>query len=209
MHFRRTLKILYRLGLAVITAVTIAISTPDPSLATQPTQIITSVGSRRPLAVFEKSRETYVIECPRLLQRWNTSPRKSVDPIEYEQIRRGSANPIVARLLCNGVYPGYISSAIPGRNMLIIKHSDGQQYRHYITADFFDTFQVFPKRLTQAEGELILKQFPLISNTEFKSGEPAILLPPDCASCGDTLIPKLPDCIKGNCAPKPVTPIAN
>jgi hypothetical protein len=208
MHFRRTLKILYRLGLAVITAVTIAISAPAPSLATPPTQIITSIGSRRPLAVFEKSRETYVIECPSLLRRWDTSPRKSVDPIEYAQILRGSANPVVAKLVCNGFDRGYSSPAIPGKHMLIIKHLDGQQYRHYVTADFFDTFQVTPKRLSQEAGELILKQFPLISNTEFKSGEPAILLPPDCASCGDKpLVPKLPDCTKENCDPKPVTPI--
>lgn len=194
MHFRRTLKILYRLGLAVITAVTISISAPAPSQATPPPQIITSISSRRPLAVFEQSRETYIIGCPALQRAWQGSPNKSVGQIEYDQIVKGSATPVVAELLCNGAfYQGYSSSAIPGGHMLIVKHRDGKQYRHYVTPNFFSALQVSPQRLTQQSAESILKQFPLVSNTEFKSGGSKIVLPPDCT--------------KVNCDTQPITPI--
>jgi hypothetical protein len=193
MNFRRALKMLQRLGLAVATTATIAIVAPAPSQATPPPQIITSIGSRRPLAVFEQSREIYIIGCPALQRAWDSSPQKSVDPLEYDRIVKRSGNTVVAKLICDGgLYQGYSSSAIPGGHLLIVKHSDGKQYQHYVTPNFFSALQVSPQKLTQQSAESILKQFPLVSNTEFKSGQAAIVLPPDCT--------------KVNCDTKPTTP---
>jgi hypothetical protein len=157
-----------RLALAIATMTTIAISAAAPSQAIEPSGIIDPVDGRPPVAVFVGNRESYGIGCPELDKLWNGSPYENITADRYNNVIKSRETYLTAFLRCDGLYQGYSSTAIPGGHMLIIKHlTDGRLYRHLVTPEFFTALKVTPKQLSPQEGEKILQQFPLVSNTNF------------------------------------------
>jgi hypothetical protein len=178
MNIQKIRKIAQRLALAIGTITTIAISAPAPSRADTPTGIIDPVDGRPPVAVFLGTRESYGIGCPELDQLWSGSPYQNVTADRYNNTIKSRETYLTGFLRCDGLYQGYSSTAIPGGHMLIVKHmTDGRLYRHLVTPEFFTALKVTPKQLSPQEGEKILKQFPLVANTDFTSNRSQRVFP--------------------------------
>jgi hypothetical protein len=163
-------KIIEKLALAIATTTTIAISAAAPSQADTPAGIYDPLDGRPPIAIFVDKRESYGIGCPELDQLWSGTPFIKVENGYYNNVIKSRETYLTAFLRCDGLYQGFSSTAIPGGHMLIVKHmTDGRLYRHLVTPEFFTALKVNPKQLSQQDGEKVLKQFPLVSNTNFTS----------------------------------------
>lgn len=83
------------------------------------------------IAVFENVKQSYALGCPGFRSLWSKVPvQRAVNSAVFNRIIQ--ANPVVADIPCNGSVDPYAPSGEPGA--LVIRHRDGQNYRHYINS---------------------------------------------------------------------------
>lgn len=88
------------------------------------------------IAVFEDVKQSYALGCPRFRNLWSRVPvQRTVNSTLFNQIM--SVNPVVADIPCNGSVDPYAPAGEPGA--LVIRHRDGQYYRHYVNSIEFVT----------------------------------------------------------------------
>lgn len=81
------------------------------------------------IAVFEDVKQSYALGCSGFRSLWSRVPvQRAVSSAVFNQIM--SANPVVADIPCNGSVDSYAPAGEPGA--LVIRHRDGQYYRHYV-----------------------------------------------------------------------------
>ncbi|MEH2245673.1 hypothetical protein [Nostoc sp.] len=87
------------------------------------------------IAVFEDVKQSYALGCPAFRSLWSRVPvQQAVSSAVFNRIM--SANPVVADIPCNGSVDPYITTP-SGLGALVIRHRDGQPYRHYINSPDF------------------------------------------------------------------------
>jgi hypothetical protein len=128
-----------------------------------PNRILT-VANNPPLAVFDTTKESYVLgsDCTLIDGLWSRIPRQ---PVTIEEYRKLMPSTVASGLTCTfvppGFYQGFSSPDLPGGHLLVIQHLDGTHYRHYINDPaFFSAIGITPKQLSAAEVAATLKQFP-------------------------------------------------
>jgi hypothetical protein len=83
------------------------------------------------IAVFEDVKQSYALGCSGFRSLWSRVPvQRAVSSAVFNQIM--SVNPVVADIPCNGSVDPYAPTGEPGA--LVIRHRDGQQYRHYVNS---------------------------------------------------------------------------
>ena len=103
-----------------------------------PNYILQSKG-KPDIAVFEPHKKSFALGCPEIRNVWSAIPERRVESREYSRIL--SNYPVVADLSCEG--NGNIlarRTSDEGPSLLLIKHREGNFYRHYIdSSQFFKT----------------------------------------------------------------------
>jgi hypothetical protein len=83
------------------------------------------------IAVFEDVRQSYALGCPGFRNLWSRVPvQRAVSSVVFNRIV--SVNPVVADIPCNGSVDPYAPTGEPGA--LVIRHRNGQYYRHYVNS---------------------------------------------------------------------------
>jgi hypothetical protein len=143
--------------LAATTIVSVISGFAAASLAATPARVVFLPG-RPSIAIFESELQSYKIGCPALDRLWSRIPHKLVTAQEYDRLDRG---PFTFNgsgdLPCNSPnrVKGFISPAF-GRLIVV----DGIR-SHVVSNDsFFSALGISPRRLTQAQGEQLLKSLP-------------------------------------------------
>lgn len=159
MNFLHPQKSLKSLSLAAVTIATVIASAAASSLAATPARIVALPG-RPSIAVFEAELQSYKIGCPALDQLWRRTPHQRVNAQEYDKLAKG---PFTFNgsgdLPCNAPnrVKGFISPAFSGGRLIVV---DGLR-PHLVNSDeFFKALGISPTRLTQQQGEQLLKRLP-------------------------------------------------
>ena len=80
------------------------------------------------VAVFSGRKESFAIGCMEVRNIWTKIPVQVVSSSMYNNVQ--ATNPVVADLPCDGSIRAYAPTGEPGA--LVIKHRNGEYYRHYI-----------------------------------------------------------------------------
>jgi len=133
MKFKLALKACLMAGISVLSVIPASIAQAGNGV---PDYIVEYQGQPA-IAVFEDVRQSYALGCAGFRSLWSrVSVQRAVSSTVFNRIVE--ANPVVADIPCNGSVDPYSPSGEPGA--LVIRHRDGQYYRHYINSiDFVRT----------------------------------------------------------------------